>query len=129
MQRILKTDFVNAIQHLTDTLGGKPKIKDVADFLNEQNKDIYFSTSNIAYYIKKYDCDDVILKNDYIYLDITKESFVDILNIVTKKLGRKPKVVEMAKEYKNDRVTPQTIRSYMKKFGLEDKFDYRPYKK
>ena len=129
MQRISKTDFVNAIQHLTDTLGGKPKIKDVADYLNEQNKDIYFSTSNIAYYIKKYDCDDVILKNDYIYLDITKESFVDVLNIVTKKLGRKPKVVEVAKAYKNDRVTPQTIRSYMKKFGLEDKFDYRPYKK
>ena len=129
MQRISKTDFVNAIQHLTDTLGGKPKIKDVADFLNEQNKDIYFSTSNIAYYIKKYDCDDVILKNDYIYLDITKESFVDILNMVTQKLGRKPKVVEVAKEYKNGRVTPQTIRSYMKKFGLEDKFDYRPYKK
>ena len=120
---------MNAIQHLTDSLGGKPKIKDVADFLNEQNKDIYFSTSNIAYYIKKYDCDDVILKNDYIYLDITKESFVDVLNIVTKKLGRKPKVVEVAKAYKNDRVTPQTIRSYMKKFGLEDKFDYRPYNK
>ena len=111
MQRISKTDFVNAIQHLTDTLGGKPNIKDV------------------AYYIKKYDCDDVILKNDYIYLDITKESFVDILNMVTQKLGRKPKVVDVAKEYKNDRVTPQTIRSYMKKFGLEDKFDYRPYKK
>ena len=54
---------------------------------------------------------------------------MDVLNIVTKKLGRKPKVVEVAKEYKNDRVTPQTIRSYMKKFGLEDKFDYRPYKK
>lgn len=129
MQRISKTDFMNAIQHLTDTLGGKPKIKDVADFLNEQNKDIYFSTSNIAYYIKKYECDDVILKNDYIYLDITKESFLDVLNIVTKKLGRKPKVVEVAKEYKNDRVTTQTIRSYMKKFGLEDRFDYRPYKK
>ena len=120
---------MNAIQHLTDSLGGKPKIKDVADYLNEKNKDIYFSTSNIAYYIKKYDCDEVILKNDYIYLDITKESFVDVLNIVTKKLGRKPKVVEVAKEYKNDRVTPQTIRCYMKKFGLEDKFDYRPYKK
>ena len=129
MQRISKTDFVNAIQHLTDSLGGKPKIKDVADYLNEQNKDIYFSTSNIAYYIKKYDCDDVILKNDYIYLDITKESFVDILNMVTQKLGRKPKVVDVAKAYKNDRVTPQTIRSYMKKYGLEDKFDYRPYKK
>ena len=129
MQRISKTDFVNAIQHSTDSLGGKPKIKDVADFLNEQNKDIYFSTSNIAYYIKKYDCDDVILKNDYIYLDITKESFVDILNMVTQKLGRKPKVVDVAKAYKNDRVTPQTIRSYMKKYGLEDKFDYRPYKK
>ena len=43
---------MNAIQHLTDTLGGKPKVKDVADYLNEQNKDIYFSTSNIAYYIK-----------------------------------------------------------------------------
>ena len=129
MQRISKTDFVNAIQHLTDSLGGKPKIKDVADFLNEQNKDIYFSTSNIAYYIKKYDCDDVILKNDYIYLDITKESIVDILNMVTQKLGRKPKVVDVAKAYKNDRVTRQTIRSYMKKYGLEDKFDYRPYKK
>ena len=129
MQRISKTDFVNAIQHLTDLLGGKPKIKDVADFLNEKNKEIYFSTSNIAYYIKKYECDDAILKNDYIYLDITKESFVDVLNIVTKKLGRKPKVVEVAKEYKNDRVTPQTIRSYMKKYGLEDKFDDRPYKK
>ena len=129
MQRISKTDFVNAIQHLTDSLGGKPKIKDVADFLNEQNKDIYFSTSNIAYYIKKYDCDDVILKNDYIYLDITKESFMDVLNIVTQKLGRKPKLAEVAKGYKNDRVTTQTIRSYMKKFGLEDKFDYRPYKK
>ena len=48
-------DFVNAIQHLTDTLGGKPKIKDVADYLNEQNKEIYFSTGNIAYYIKTYD--------------------------------------------------------------------------
>ena len=129
MQRISKTDFVNAIQHLTDTLGGKPKVKDVADYLNEQNKDIYFSTSNIAYYIKKYECDDVILKNDYIYLDITKESFVDVLNIVTKKLRRKPKLVEVAKEYTNDRVTPQTIRPYMKKYGLEDKFDYRPYKK
>ena len=129
MQRISKTDFVNAIQHLTDTLGGKPKIKDVADYLNEQNKDIYFSTSNIAYYIKKYDCDDFILKNDYIYLDITKESFMDVLNIVTQKLGRKPKLAEVAKGYKNDRVTTQTIRSYMKKFGLEDKFDYRPYKK
>ena len=55
MQRISKIDFMNAIQHLTDSLGGKPKIKDVADFLNEQNKDIYFSSSNIAYYIKKYD--------------------------------------------------------------------------
>ena len=120
---------MNAIQHLTDSLGDKPKIKDVADYLNGQNKEIYFSTSNIAYYIKKYECDDVILKNDYIYLDITKESFVDILNMVTQKLGRKPKVVEVAKEYKNDRVTPQTIRSYMKKFCLEDKFDYRPYKK
>ena len=129
MQRISKTDFVNAIQHLTDTLGGKPKIKDVADYLNEKNKDIYFSTSNIAYYIKKYDCDDVILKNDYIYLDITKESFIDILNMVTQKLGRKPKVVDVAKAYKNDRVTPQTMRPYMKKFGLEDRFDYRPYKK
>ena len=129
MQRISKSKFLNAIQHLTDSLGGKPKTKDVADYLNGQNKDIYFSTSNISYYIKKYDCDDVILKNDYIYLDITKESFVDVLNIVTKKLGRKPKVVEVAKAYKNDRVTPQTIRSYMKKFGLKDKFDYRPYKK
>ena len=129
MQRISKTDFVNAIQHLTETLGGKPKIKDVADFLNEQNKDIYFSTSNIAYYIKKYDCDDCILKNDYIRLDITKDSFVDVLDIVTQKLGKKPKLVEVAKGYKNDRVTPQTIRSYMKKYGLEDKFDYRPYKK
>ena len=129
MQRISKTDFVNAIQHLTDTIGGKPKIKDVADYLNEQNKDIYFSTSNIAYYIKKYECDDVISKNDYIYLDITKESFVDVLNMVTQKLGRKPKIAEMAKEYKNDRVSPQIIRQYMKKFGLEDKFDYRPYKK
>ena len=129
MQRISKTKFVNAIQHLTDTLGNKPKIKDVADFLNEQNKEIYFSTGNIAYYIKKYDCGDCILKNDYIYLDITEESFVDILNMVTQTLGRKPKIVEVAKEYKNDRVTPQTIRSYMKKYGLEDKFDYRPYKK
>ena len=52
-----------------------------------------------------------------------------LLNIVTQKRGRKPKIAEVAKEYKNDRVTPQTIRSYMKKFGLEDKFDYRPYKK
>ena len=129
MQRISKTDFVNAIQHLTDSLGGKPKIKDVADYLNEQNKDIYFSTSNIAYYIKKYEWDDVISKNDYIYLDITKESFVDVLNMVTQKLGRKPKLAEVAKEYKNDRVTTQTIRSYMKKFGLEERFDYRPYKK
>ena len=129
MQRISKTDFVNAIQHLTDSLGGKPKIKDVADYLNEQNKDIYFSTSNIAYYIKKYECDDVISKNDYIYLDITKESFVDVLNMVTQKLGRKPKLAEVAKEYKNDRVATQTIRSYMKKFGLEERFDYRPYKK
>ena len=129
MQRISKTDFINAIQHLTDILGNKPKMKDIANYLNEQNKDIYFSTSNIAYYIKKYECDDVILKNDYIYLDITKESFVDILNMVTQKLGRKPKVVEVAKEYKNDRVSPQIIRQYMKKFGLEDKFDYQPYKK
>lgn len=117
---------MNAIWHLTDTLGNKPKMKDIADYLNEQNK---FSPDNIAYYIKKYDCDDCILKNDYIYLDITKESFVDILNMVTQKLGRKPKAVEVAKEYKNDRVTPQIIRFYMKKFGLEDKFDYRPYKK
>ena len=117
---------MNAIQHLTDTLGGKPKMKDIANYLNEQNK---FSPDNIAYYIKKYDCDDFILKNDYIYLDITKESFVDVLNIVTQKLGRKPKVVEVSKAYKNDRVTPQIIRFYMKKFGLEDKFDYRPYKK
>ena len=120
---------MNAIQHLTDSLGGKPKTKDVADYLNGQNKDIYFSTSNIAYYIKKYECDDVISKNDYIYLDITKESFVDVLNIVTQKLGRKPKLAEVAKGYKNDRVTTQTIRSYMKKFGLEERFDYRPYKK
>ena len=126
MQRISKTKFVNAIQHLTDTLGNKPKMKDIANYLNEQNK---FSSDLIAYYIKKYDCADCILKNDYIHLNITKESFVDVLDIVTQKLGRKPKVVEMAKEYKNDRVTPQTIRSYMKKFGLEDKFDYRPYKK
>ena len=129
MQRISKSKFLNAIQHLTDSLGEKPKMKDIANYLNEQNKDIYFSTSNIAYYIKKYDCDDFILKNDYIYLDITKESFVDILNMVTQKLGRKPKVVDVAKAYKNDRVTPQTIRYYMKKYGLEDKFDYRPYKK
>ena len=126
MQRISKTKFVNAIQHLTDTLGNKPKMKDIANYLNEQNK---FSSDLIAYYIKKYDCDDCILKNDYIRLDITKDSFVDVLDIVTKKLGRKPKVVDVAKEYKNDRVTPQTIRCYMKKFGLEDKFDYRPYKK
>ena len=126
MQRISKTKFVNAIQHLTDTLGNKPKMKDIANYLNEQNK---FSPDNIAYYIKKYDCAGAILKNDYIFLDITEESFVDVLNIVTKKLGRKPKVVDVAKAYKNDRVTPQTIRSYMKKFGLEDKFDYRPYKK
>ena len=129
MQRISKTDFINAIQHLTDTLGTKPKVKDVADYLNEQNEEIYFSSSNIDYYVKIYGCDDCILKNDYIYLDITEESFVDVLNIVTKKLGRKPKVVEVAKEYKNDRVTPQPIRSYMKQYGLEDKFDYRPYKK
>ena len=119
MQRISKTKFVNAIQHLTDTLGNKPN-------LNEQNK---FSPDNIAYYIKKYDCDDCILKNDYIRLDITKDSFVDVLDIFTKKLGRKPKVVEMANAYKNDRVTPQIIRFYMKKYGLEDKFDYRPHKK
>ena len=82
---------MNAIQHLTDTLGGKPKMKDIADYLNEQNK---FSPDTIAYYIKKYDCDDCddcILKNDYIRLDITKDSFVDVLDIVTKKLGRKPK--------------------------------------
>ena len=126
MKRISKSKFMNAIQHLTDTLGGKPKMKDIADYLNEQNK---FSSDLVAYYIKKYDCDDYILKNDYIRLDITKDSFVDVLDIVTKKLGRKPKVVDVAKEYKNDRVTPQTIRSYMKKFGLEDRFDYRPYKK
>ena len=126
MQRISKSKFLNAIQHLTDSLGGKPKMKDIANYLNEQNK---FSSDLVAYYIKKYDCDDYILKNDYIRLDITKDSFVDVLDIVTKKLGRKPKVVEVAKEYKNDRVTPQTIRSYMKKYGLEDKFDYRPYKK
>ena len=117
---------MNAIQHLTDTLGGKPKMKDIANYLNEQNK---FSSDLVAYYIKKYDCDDYILKNDYIRLDITKDSFVDVLDIVTKKLGRKPKIAEMAKEYKNDRVSPQIIRSYMKKFGLEDRFDYRPYKK
>ena len=126
MQRISKTKFVNAIQHLTDTLGNKPKMKDIASYLNEQNK---FSSDLVAYYIKKYDCDDCILKNDYIRLDITKDSFVDVLDIVTKKLGRKPKIAEMAKEYKNDRVSPQIIRQYMKKFGLEDKFDYRPYKK
>lgn len=126
MKRISKSKFMNAIQHLTDTLGGKPKMKDIADYLNEQNK---FSPDNIAYYIKKYDCDDCILKNDYIRLDITKDSFVDVLDIVTKKLGRKPKVVEMANAYKNDRVTPQIIRFYMKKYGLEDKFDYRPHKK
>ena len=126
MQRISKSKFLNAIQHLTDSLGEKPKMKDIANYLNEQNK---FSSDLIAYYIKKYDCADAILKNDYIFLDITEESFVDVLNIVTQKLGRKPKVVEVAKEYKNDRVTPQTIRSYMKKFGLEDRFDYRPYKK
>ena len=126
MQRISKTKFVNAIQHLTDLLGGKPKMKDIANYINEQNK---FSSDLIAYYIKKYDCDDCILKNDYIRLDITKDSFVDVLDIVTKKLGRKPKAVDVAKAYKNDRVTPQTIRSYMKKFGLEDRFDYRPYKK
>ena len=126
MQRISKSKFLNAIQHLTDSLGGKPKMKDIANYLNEQNK---FSSDLVAYYIKKYDCDDYILKNDYIRLDITKDSFVDVLDIVTKKLGRKPKIAEMAKEYKNDRVSPQIIRSYMKKFGLEDRFDYRPYKK
>ena len=126
MKRISKSKFMNAIQHLTDTLGGKPKMKDIANYLNEQNK---FSSDLVAYYIKKYDCDDYILKNDYIRLDITKDSFVDVLDIVTKKLGRKPKIAEMAKEYKNDRVSPQIIRQYMKKFGLEDKFDYRPYKK
>ena len=126
MQRISKTKFVNAIQQLTDSLGEKPKMKDIANYLNEQNK---FSSDLVAYYIKKYDCDDYILKNDYIRLDITKDSFVDVLDIVTKKLGRKPKIAEMAKEYKNDRVSPQIIRSYMKKFGLEDRFDYRPYKK
>ena len=126
MKRISKSKFMNAIQHLTDSLGGKPKMKDIANYLNEQNK---FSSDLVAYYIKKYDCDDYILKNDYIRLDITKDSFVDVLDIVTKKLGRKPKIAEMAKEYKNDRVSPQIIRSYMKKFGLEDRFDYRPYKK
>ena len=126
MQRISKTDFINAIQHLTDTLGNKPKIKDVADYLNEKNK---FSSDLIAYYIKKYECVNCILKNDYNHLNITKDSFVDVLNIVTQKLGRKPKIAEVAKEYKNDRVSPQTIHQYMKKFGLEDKFDYRPYKK
>ena len=126
MKRISKSKFMNAIQHLTDSLGGKPKMKDIANYLNEQNK---FSSDLVAYYIKKYDCDDYILKNDYIRLDITKDSFVDVLDIVTKKLGRKPKIAEMAKEYKNDRVSPQTIHQYMKKFGLEDKFDYRPYKK
>ena len=98
---------MNAIRHLTDSLGEKPKMKDIANYLNEQNK---FSPDNIAYYIKKYDCDDCILKNDYIRLDITKDSFVDVLDIVTKKLGRKPKIAEMAKEYKNDRVSPQIIR-------------------
>ena len=126
MQRISKTKFVNAIQHLTDTLGNKPKMKDIANYLNEQNK---FSSDLIAYYIKKYECADCILKNDYNHLNITKDSFVDVLNIVTQKLGRKPKIAEVAKEYKNDRVSPQTIHQYMKKFGLEDKFDYRPYKK
>ena len=49
MQRISKTKFVNAIQHLTDTLGNKPKMKDIANYLNEQNK---FSSDLIAYYIK-----------------------------------------------------------------------------
>ena len=126
MQRISKTKFVNAIQHLTDTLGNKPKMKDIANYLNEQNK---FSSDLIAYYIKKYECADCILNNDYNHLNITKDSFVDVLNIVTQKLGRKPKIAEVANEYKNDRVSPQIIRQYMKKFGLEDKFDYRPYKK
>ena len=107
MQRISKTKFVNAIQHLTDSLGGKPKMKDIANYLNEQNK---FSSDLVAYYIKKYDCDDCILKNDYIRLDITKDSFVNVLDIVTKKLGRKPKIAKVAKEYKNDRVSPQIIR-------------------
>ena len=49
MKRISKSKFMNAIQHLTDTLGGKPKMKDIADYFNEQNK---FSPDNIAYYIK-----------------------------------------------------------------------------
>ena len=97
MKRISKSKFMNAIQHLTDSLGEKPKMKDIANYLNEQNK---FSSDLVAYYIKKYDCDDYILKNDYIRLDITKDSFVDVLDIVTKKLGRKPKIAEVAKEYK-----------------------------
>ena len=49
MQRISKSKFMNAIQHSTDSLGGKPKMKDIADYFNEQNK---FSPDNIAYYIK-----------------------------------------------------------------------------
>ena len=40
MQRISKIDFVNAIQHLTDSLGGKPKIKDVADYQTNADKTI-----------------------------------------------------------------------------------------
>ena len=64
MQRISKTKFVNAIQHLTDSLGEKPKMKDIANYLNEQNK---FSSDLIAYYIKKYECADCILKNDWLY--------------------------------------------------------------
>ena len=31
MQRISKTKFVNAIQHLTDTIDNKPKMKDIAN--------------------------------------------------------------------------------------------------
>ena len=81
-------------------------MKDIADSFNEQNK---FSPDNIAYYIKKYECADCILKNDYNHLNITKDSFVDVLNIVTQKLRRKPKNAEVAKEYKNDRVSPQTL--------------------
>ena len=65
MQRISKTKFVNIIQHLTDLLGGKPKMKDIANYLNEQNK---FSSDLIAYYIKKYTIDSTTPNRNIFYI-------------------------------------------------------------
>ena len=36
MKRISKSKFMNAIQHLTDTFGGKPKMKDIADYFKNE---------------------------------------------------------------------------------------------